>query len=113
MANDVIDQLKKDAKAYGESISEVSKLRIIGIVSRVMGLFLLMITIVLLVFALLSFGAVAIINALSNHMPIWAAALIMGAMYLLLIIITFICRIPLFHGQGADRKPACSYYERG
>ena len=96
MANDVIDQLKKDVSAYGESLSEVSKLRIIGIVSRVMGLFLLMITLVLLVFALFSFGAVAIINALSNHMPIWAAALIMGAMYILLIIVTILCRKPLF-----------------
>lgn len=96
MANDMIDQLKKDVGAYGQSLGEVSKLRIIGIVSRVMGLFLLMLTIVLMVFALLSFGAVAIINALSAHMPIWAAALIMGAMYILLIIVTFLCRKPLF-----------------
>lgn len=96
MDNDVIGQIKNEVKTYGESIGEVGKLRLIGLISRVLGLFLMMFIVLLLVFALLSFGAVAIIDRLSYHMPIWAAALLMGALYLVLIIIVFACRKPLF-----------------
>lgn len=96
MANELVDQIKKEVSTYGASLGEVGKLRVIGIVSRVLGLFLLIFTVVLLALALLSFGAVAIIHALSNHMPIWAASLIIGAMYFLLLVLAILCRKALF-----------------
>ena len=96
MENTFVQQLKSQVSDLGTSLTEVGKLRLIAIVSRLLGLFLLLFTIVLLVFALLSFGAVACIHALSVHMPIWAAALIMGAMYLLILLIVISCRRPLF-----------------
>lgn len=96
MANELVDQIKKEVSTYGASLGEVGKLRVIGIVSRVLGLFLLIFTVVLLALALLSFGAVAIIHALSNHMPLWAASLIIGAMYFLLLVLVILCRKALF-----------------
>lgn len=96
MENEMVNQLKEEVTAYGKSVQRVGELRLVGVVSRIIGLFLLIFTIVLLVFALLSFGAVAIIAALANHMPIWAAALIMGGLYLVMIVVIIACRKQLF-----------------
>ena len=96
MENEFIDLIKKEVSSYGAAVGKAGQLKLIGIVSRVLGLFLLIFTIILLVSALLSFGAVAIIALLAKHMPIWAASLIMGSLYLVLIGIAYACRKPLF-----------------
>lgn len=96
MDQDVIGQIKNEVRTYGQSLGEVGKLRLIGLISRVLGLFLLMFIVLLLVFGLLSFAAVAILDTLSNHMPLWAAALALGGLYLVLIAIVIACRKPLF-----------------
>ena len=96
MENDTLEQLKADVTACGESLGNVGKLRLIGIASRVLGLFLLIFTVVLLVSALLLFGAVAAIDALSAIMPVWAASLMMGSIYIVLIAVAVACRKALF-----------------
>lgn len=96
MENDIFEQIKQELGDYGKAMGEVGKLRLVGIVSRVLGLFLLIFTIVLCVFALLAFGAVSAIHALSACMPIWAASLIIGSIYIVLIVITILCRKQLF-----------------
>ena len=96
MDQDVIGQIKNEVRTYGQSLGEVGKLRLIRLISRVLGLFLLMFIVLLLVFGLLSFAAVAILDTLSNHMPLWAAALALGGLYLVLIAIVIACRKPLF-----------------
>jgi len=96
MENEVWTQLKNELTNYGKAMGEVGRFRLIGIVSRVLGLFLLIFTVVLLLFALLSFGAVALIDVMAKCMPVWAAALIIGAGYILLIIIAVACRKVLF-----------------
>lgn len=96
MDNDFIGQIKSEVSSYGQSLGEVGKLKLISLISRVLGLFLLMFIVMLLVFALLAFGAVAIIHSLTHHMPLWAAALIMGGMYLVLLAVVIACRKPLF-----------------
>lgn len=96
MENEVFNQLKSEVSSYGKSLGEVGRLRLIGIISRVLGLFLLIFTIVLCTLAVFSFCAVAAINALSACMPVWAAALIIGSCYVLLIIVAIVCRKPLF-----------------
>jgi predicted membrane protein len=96
MENEVFDQVKTEITEYGKSLGEVGRLRLIGIVSRVLGLFLLIFTIVLCVFAVLSFGAVSAIHALSACMPVWAASLLIGTLYIVLIILAIVFRKPLF-----------------
>ncbi len=96
MENEVFNQLKDELSSYGKSVGEVGKLRLIGIVSRVLGLFLMIFTIVLCALALLTFGAVAAIDAMSAVMPVWAAALIISSIYVLLIAIAIVGRKPLF-----------------
>ena len=96
METTVYDTIKNEAVSYGKSIGRFGQLHLIGVISRVLGLFLLIFNIVLCVFALFAFGAVAAINALSNCMPVWAAALIFVAVCLLLIIVVIAARKPLF-----------------
>lgn len=92
MENELIEQFKQDATNYGKAVGNAGKLHLIGVVSRILGLFLLVFTIVLCALAFFTFAAVAAITALAQCMPIWAAALIIGSVYLLLIILAVICR---------------------
>lgn len=96
MDNNYIDQVQTDLKAYLKTQTTIGKLRLIGGISRVLGIFLLALTLILLLFALLSFLAVAAISALSIVLPLWTAALIIAALYLLLIVIAIVCRKQLF-----------------
>ena len=96
MENDFVSQVKSELTEYSKSLAEIGKLRLIGIVSRVLGLFLLVLTVVLCAIGLFAFASVAAINALTACMPLWAAALILGAVFLLLIILAIVCRKPLF-----------------
>ena len=96
MENEFTAQIKQELAEYGKALGEAGKLRLVGIVSRVLGLFLLIFTLTLCVLALFAFIAVALINLLSCYLPLWAAALIVGSTYLLLIILAIVCRKPLF-----------------
>ena len=96
MFSELIGQLKGEAVRYGKAVGKVGQLRLIGIISRVLGLFLLILNVSLCVLALFAFGAVAAIDAMSAYLPVWAAALIVGSFYLLLIIVAICARKPLF-----------------
>lgn len=96
MENEFFNQVKNEVTEYGKSVGEVGKLRLIGIISRVLGLFLLILTLVLCALAIFTFGAVALIDVLSNYMPVWGASLIIGATYIVLIVIALACRKQLF-----------------
>ena len=96
MENEIFEQIKSELTEYGKSVGEVGRLKLIGIISRVLGLFLLIFTLLLCVLALFTFGAVAAIDAMSAYMPVWAAALIIGSTYIVLIIIAIACRKQLF-----------------
>lgn len=96
MDNNYLDQVQTDLKAYVKTQMTISKLQLVGGISRILGIFLLALTIILMLFALLSFLAVSAISALSIALPLWASALIMAAFYLLLILIAIVCRKQLF-----------------
>ena len=81
---------------YGKALGEVGQLRLVGIISRVLGMFLLIFTLVLCALALFAFIAVALIDVLSSCVPVWAAALIVGSIYIVLILLAIACRKPLF-----------------
>ena len=96
MENEFFAQVKQELAEYGKAIGKVGQLRLIGIVSRVLGLFLLILTLMLCALALFTFAAVALIDVLTNYMPMWGASLIIGGAYLLLFILAIACRKPLF-----------------
>ena len=92
----MIEQIKREATTFGKALGNAGRWHLIGIVSRVLGLFLLIFTLVLCVLALFTFGAVAAIDVMAQYMPVWAAALIISSLYLLLIVVAILCRKPLF-----------------
>ena len=96
MENEFFNQIKTEVTEYGKSVGEVGKLRLISILSRMLGLFLLILTVVLCALALFTFAAVAIIDILANYMPVWSAALLIGSTYIVLIAIAIVCRKQLF-----------------
>lgn len=96
MENELYDKIKTEAAAYGKAVGHVYRLRLIGLISRLLGLFLLIFTVVLCALAIFTFGAVAAIDAMSAYMPVWAAALIVSSAYLLIIVVAVVCRRPLF-----------------
>jgi len=96
MENEFIHQVREDISAYLQTETILSKLRIVGGLSRVLGLFLLMLTVVLLFFGLLAFCCVAAIVGLSYCMPLWAAALVVGSLFVVGIILVVSFRKQLF-----------------
>ena len=96
MDNSFFAELKQELAEYGKALGEVGQLRLIGIISRVLGMFLLIFTLVLCALALFAFIAVALIDVLSSYMQVWAAALIVGSIYIVLILLAIACRKPLF-----------------
>ena len=92
----MIEQIKREATSFGKALGNAGRWHLIGIVSRVLGLFLLIFTLVLCVLALFTFGAVAAIDVMAQYMPVWAAALIISSLYLLFIVVAILCRKPLF-----------------
>ncbi len=96
MENGFFNQIKQELTQYGQSLGEVGQLRLVGLISRLLGLFLLIFTLVLCVLAFFTFGAVALIDILAQYMAVWQAALIVGSAYVLLIVIAILCRRPLF-----------------
>lgn len=96
MENSFFAELKQELAEYGKALGEVGQLRLISIISRVLGMFLLIFTLVLCTLALFAFIAVALIDVLSSFMPVWAAALIVGSLFIVLILLAIVCRKPLF-----------------
>jgi len=96
MENDFLNEVQNDVKAYAKTLTTVGKLRLVGGISRVLGLFLLILTTVLLIFGFLALCSVAAIHGLSYCMPVWLAALVVGALYLIFIVIVIVQRKKLF-----------------
>ena len=96
MGNDFFALIKQELTEYGKSLGQYGQLRLIGIISRVLGMFLLIFTVVLCGLALFTFAAIALIDILANYMPVWAASLIIGSTYVVLIVVALVCRQKLF-----------------
>ena len=90
------EQILTEISTYAQAEYEYSRLRVVDYVSRLVGGVLLAIGLILIVFAVLSFCAAAAVFALALYVPMWAACLIVGACYILLIPILVICSRTLF-----------------
>jgi len=79
------EEILSEVESFVKAEYEVARLQVIDSASRVVGALLLTICLILVAFAVLSFCAAAAVFALAQCMPAWAACLIIGAIYLLLI----------------------------
>lgn len=89
-------QILPDVNAFAKAEYDVARLKVIDKVSRLVGTLLLIICLILIAFAVLTFGAAAAVYALAQVVPMWASCLIIGAVYLLLIPILCLASTALF-----------------
>ena len=90
------EQILADVESLAKAEYEVARLQIAKNISYAVGSLLLTICLILIAFAVLAFCAVAAVLALSQCVPAWAACLIVGAFYFLLIPVLYACHKALF-----------------
>lgn len=81
-----------DSRSYLHTQYDLLRLSVLEKLSRITGLLLLAIVVILLLFAVLSFGALALVYVLAQWIPVWGSYLILGAIFLLLLVLAFVFR---------------------
>ena len=90
------EQILSEVETFVKAEYDVARLQVIEKASKVVGWLLLSICLILVAFAVLTFCAAAAVFALAQYIPTWAACLIIGAVYLLLIPVLLACSKILF-----------------
>jgi hypothetical protein len=89
-------QTWEDIKQLAFTKLDLLKVDLLGKVAKIAGLILFALALILLVFAVISFGCLALIYALAQTLPMWASALIVTALWLLIMIGIVVFRNQLF-----------------
>lgn len=100
---EVAAQVQDDVNSWLRTQYGLLRLRLTGGISRILGFLLLLITVVLLVFAIFILGSIAAISAMSDCMPVWAASLIFVGVFVILVVLVVIFRRPLFFDPFVGR----------
>lgn len=92
----VSKKTQEDVQAWAKTRYTLTKLRLTGGISRLLGMVLMLVSIILLIFASLIFGSIAAISALADCMPVWAASLIFVGLFIVMIVCVIVFRKQLF-----------------
>ena len=92
LSEEQYQQLLSDARAYLNTQYDILRLGLLEKLSKVIGLVIFALVVILLLFAVLGFGAVTVAFVLSQWLPLWASFLIVGGCFLLQLILVFIFR---------------------
>lgn len=88
------DILLQDVENYARSEAEVLRLKAVATVGSIAGSVLMGLCLILIAFAVLACLALAAVFALSQCVPTWAACLIVGGVYVLLIpVVIVLCKV--------------------
>ena len=74
-----------DLKQLASTKFDLLKVDFLEKAAKIIGLILFALAIILLLFAIISFGCLALIFALGQSLPMWAAALIVVALWVLIM----------------------------
>ena len=85
-----------DIKQYALTQFDLLKVGFLEKAAKIAGLIVFALALVLLLFAIVSFGCLALMYAISQTLPLWASALIVVALWLLIMIGVIIFRKQLF-----------------
>lgn len=89
-------QTWEDIKQLALTRLDLLKVDLLGKVAKIAGLVLFALALILLVFAVISFGCLALIYTLAQTLPMWASALIVTGLWLLIMIGIIAFRNQLF-----------------
>jgi len=79
-------QTWEDIKQLALTRLDLLKVDLLGKVAKIAGLVLFALALILLAFAVISFGCLALVYALAQSLPMWASALIVTGVWLLIIL---------------------------
>ena len=85
-----------DIKQFASTKFDLLKVDFLEKAARIVGLILFALVLVLLLFAVISFGCMALIFAIGQALPMWASTLIVVALWLLIMIGAIAFRQQLF-----------------
>ena len=85
-----------DIKQFASTKFDLLKIDFLEKAAKIAGLILFALVLILLLFAVISFGCFALIFALGQTLPMWASALIVMALWLLIMIGAIVFRQKLF-----------------
>lgn len=85
-----------DIKQYALTQFDLLKVGFLEKAAKIAGLIVFALALVLLLFAIVSFGCLSLMYAISQTLPLWASALIVVALWLLIMIGVIIFRKQLF-----------------
>ncbi len=94
--SDKYRQTWADIKQFASTKFDLFKVGFLEKAAKIIGLILFALALILLLFAIISFGCLALIFALGKALPLWAAALIVVALWLLIMIGAIVFRNQLF-----------------
>lgn len=94
--SDKYQQTWADIKQFASTKFDLLKVGFLEKAARIVGLILFALGLVLLLFAVISFGCLALIYALGQTLPMWASALIVVALWLLIMTGAIVFRQQLF-----------------
>ena len=85
-----------DIKQFASTQFDLFKVGVLEKAAKIVGLILFALALILLLFAVISFGCLALIFAIGQALPMWASALIVVGLWLLIMISAIIFREKLF-----------------
>lgn len=94
--SDKYQQTWADIKQFASTKFDLLKVGFLEKAARIVGLILFALVLVLLLFAVISFGCLALIYALGQTLPMWASALIVVALWLVIMTGAIVFRQQLF-----------------
>ena len=94
--SDKYQQTWADIKQFASTKFDLLKVDFLEKAAKIVGLILFALVLVLLLFAVISFGCMALIFALGQTLPMWASTLIVVALWVLIMIGAIVFRQQLF-----------------
>jgi len=91
-----LQQLIADGKEYLQRRGDLCRLEAVDKLSVILGLFFTFLVLSLLLLVAIGYFSVAIVSSLATYMPLWTAGCIMGGAFVLLAIVAYLLRRPLF-----------------
>jgi len=96
MDNSPYSQLLSDVQSYFSRRYDLFLVRLLEKVSRILGLLIAIVVVLFLSSIVVIFGGIALAYVLGQWLPMWAAYLIIGAVFTLLLVLAIAFRKQLF-----------------
>lgn len=92
LSDEQYQKLLADTRAYLNTQYDLLRLGLLEKLSKIIGLILFALVVILLLFAVMGFGAITLAFVLAQWLPLWASFLSIGGFFLLQLILAVIFR---------------------